>query len=69
MKCEDKTVKLTQVSLAFIFIYDLHDFQTERRISEVRISPPPGEQISQMPHWYPRANPHPMLCLPPPVLH
>ena len=28
MKCEDKTVKFTQVSLAFILIYDLHDFQT-----------------------------------------
>ena len=91
MKCEDKTVKFTQLSLALILIFDCHDFQTVRRMHEgemsdryqslssesgVKIYPHAGEErfkyphpqenkISQMPHWYPRANPHPMLCLPP----
>ena len=37
---------------------------TPVRRRKIQISPTPGEQISQMPHWYPRANPHPMLCLP-----
>ena len=35
-KCEDKTIKFTQLSLALILIFDLHDFQTVRCMSEVR---------------------------------
>lgn len=72
MKCEDKTVKFTQVSLAFILIYDLHDFHPSQW-SNVPMSgeerfkyPLPQEnKIGQMPHRYRRANPHPMPCLPP----
>ena len=68
-KCEDKTVKFTQVSLTFILIYDLHDFHPSQW-SNVPMSgeerfkyPHPQEnKISQMPHWYSRANPHPMPC-------
>ena len=35
-KCEDKTIKFTQLSLALILIFDLLDFQTVRCMSEVR---------------------------------
>ena len=38
MKCEDKTVKFTQLSLALILIFDIHDFQTVRRMHEGEMS-------------------------------
>ena len=38
MKCEDKTVKFTQLSLPLILIFDIHDFQTVRRMHEGEMS-------------------------------
>ena len=66
MKCEDKTVKFSQLSLALILMFDLHDFQTVRCMREREMSDRYQSLSSESVVTYPHVRRRKIQISPPP---